>query len=484
MIKQIEALILGLLALASGTGAPYGRAEAAAGPDYYEGITAIGAFPCVKNDVIMEKQVLTLHIGELPAFDENDSVGYAVSDTYMTSEYTIKNPTDRDVSLKMLFPCSGAPRWLASEEGSYSVLSDGEPVESVVRHSYSGYYNRTFDLESGIYEITAGQIPDSFYRRDLPVHEYRFRVEFGEDILQSLGRKYLAFVLSFDCDAEHTRVMSSGRMNTDIVNGKVRASFDVGAGSNQLSLVVVGEDIDHLTFGLYPDRYGVDPLEGNALFYAESDTDFFTYAMRFYPEGSEISEDDWYAGFVRMLSSETVSGCIAYAIPSSLREEAFMQWREYTLSIPARTTVKNVVKAPLYPTIERNPSGDPDEPKDRYVYSYLLSSGRYWSRYGAHFDEIEIRLETPFYLAASSLDFESRGDAYIFRREGLPLGELSFTLTGTESGYISGGWQYGTYDPISPSLRLAMLLLIPLGIVIAAIAVFAIVYRVRRRRKK
>ena len=121
--------------------------------------------------------------------------------------------------------------------------------------------------------------------------------------------------------------------------------------------------------------------------------------------------------------------------------------------------------------------------ENRFQYDFLLSSGQYWDRFAAGYGEIEINVETPYYFATGTLEFERRGERYTFRRDCLPIGELSFTLTESEEAYLSGGRDYVYYDPISPSIRLAYILLAVLGGITLVVATVGIViYRHSKKR--
>ena len=473
MGRKISALLLAIsLALAGIFAAP--NILAAAAEPYYEGVPAAGAIPCEESAVIMEKQVLTLHAKSFPQPSAFAYTEYAANN-FVTNEYTLYNPTSEDISLKMLYPRTDRTEWSNSDMGgSFSIKLNGNEIQTSLRHSYAGYFSRNLDIESSLMQLIGERPTDEFYfGDDLPVHDYKFFINLPPQSLEGIERKYLAFVLTFDCNPKKTRVMSSDHMATDVVNGRVQASFDVEEGSSEICLTVVGEDIDHLSYGVFVDRFATQKLELGAVTYQEVKSVFPEYAMRNYPEGSQISRKDWFNGFVQMLSKGTIGGYFAYTRAEELREESFMQWYEYSVPIPAGGRVTHTVSAPLYPTVNEN----------RFQYDFLLSSGQYWDRFAAGYGEIEINVETPYYFATGTLEFERRGERYTFRRDCLPIGELSFTLTESEEAYLSGGRDYVYYDPISPSIRLAYILLAVLGGITLVVATVGIViYRHSKKR--
>ena len=96
-----------------------------------------------------------------------------------------------------------------------------------------------------------------------------------------------------------------------------------------------------------------------------------------------------------------------------------MSWYEYRLTIPAGGRLKNEVTAPLYPEINGYYS------PTKYYYEYLLSPAKGWASFGS----LDIVVNTPYYLADSSVGkFEKTYDGYTLHLNGLPDGELNFSL--------------------------------------------------------
>ncbi|MBQ3000737.1 MAG: hypothetical protein IJD63_03205, partial [Oscillospiraceae bacterium] len=81
------------------------------------------------------------------------------------------------------------------------------------------------------------------------------------------------------------------------------------------------------------------------------------------------------------------------------------------------------VTAPIYPSI------DTDYDPDIYGYTYLLSPAKTWKSFGT----LDIVVNTPYYITESSLEgFEKTDTGYTLTLEGLPDGELTFTLSTSE----------------------------------------------------
>lgn len=457
MGKRLGALLLALPLSGAGCLAVTGVTEARA-ESYYEGSVTAGAVPLEADPVVVEDQSIELEIERLPS-GTDPGTGSAETRT------TLFNPTDLSAELHMLFPQTPQKEGGADDGDEYRVEIDGVPVRTELRHSYLGYYNRVFDLDAGLAQIAAGEAGGFYGDSGLAVNRYFFDVDLPAEAFEGSGRKYLSFVLTFDCNPEKTRVMSCNRMTAETVNGRVQASFDVEAGKNEICLCVAGEDVGHLTYGVFSGRSLEHKIEMGQFTYSETSSTLEEYAMSYYPEGSEISADDWYSGFVQMLSMST-AGYLVYKNPSSLRQEAFLKWLEYTVTVPPHGRVVQTTHAPLYPR-----AGEKS-----FDYFYMLSSQQRWSSFGS----VSISIRTPFHLAYSTLNFEKSGDGYVFKRNCLPVGDLNFTVTETEedSLTISGGLGY---DPMSPSLRLAYILI---GSLAGAAAIGLLAWFVVSKKRK
>lgn len=446
-------IALSLLAALLTGGVPI-PAQAGTDPRPEEGSTVTGAFPVKGAEGLSVRQSVTLHIGTFPDAEEYDG--------YVRSEYELTNHTAQAKTLHMFFPCGTEPLY-AHTAGAESckLTADGNAIEASLRYSYIGYYKRVFNVETCLAQLDREIPPDAFYGEEVSVHEHTFSFDLPQS---SMGdKRYLTFMLTFDCDPTATRVLSTRRMYTEIVDGRVQASFDAEAGSNEITLTVVGEDVDSLTEGVYSDRTMEHAAAYEEGAHSENTCTLAEYAMRTRPAHSAISEQDWYCGFVQMLSrSATYNTCLVYATPDLLREEAFMPWYEYDLTVPANGTLVHAVEQPLYPTLEEG----------YFEYLYLLSPLSAWGP-----GVLEIEIDTPYFLAYSSLKFEDEGGKYTVTRDRLPLGELSFALAQSQDSYTE--IVAPRPETPSPGLMFAYILLT----VLAALAVIGTVIAVLLIRK-
>lgn len=144
-----------------------------------------------------------------------------------------------------------------------------------------------------------------------------------------------------------------------------------------------------------------------------------------------------------------------------------MRWLKYDLNFQAGQTVKNTVTAPLYSGGYYN--------YEPYVYNYyyLLSPAKNWNA----FKSLEIRINTPYYLINSGLQFEKTEDGYVYKSNGLPDSELQFELCTVENPVKHVNHGYTVLAVIFIIVGFAVLL-VPL-----VIAIIFIVWLVRRSKK-
>lgn len=437
-------------------------AEANSAPPYWEGTDATGAIVKGENcPVVVEKETLTLKIGSLPRQGKLEFGNYSAE---AIAEYSFYNPTDLDVDMTLLFPFGSFPSYVpedANDEIS-AVAVNGESTECTVRYSYSSY---SFETERDMARILDEKKTDAFYREDMPVREYRFSVNSDTD--ECSMKMKLCF------NAKKTRVLFPAESCTrlSIAGGDMYAytHFD---GDEEKSAVfyAVGEPLSVAEPKLYV---------GDREIYAESalvgtDTTFSAFVLSRQSEDSGVSETDWYNAFVDMLNDR---GGIGGSVDCfSLTPKNLMRWYEYRMSIPAEGRALNRVRAPLYPTVEgsKNP---------RYEYSYLLSPAGKW----ADFKGIEIRIDTPYYLSNGSLEFtrtekeNGEGFCYVYTRNSLPQGELTFVLT--EKNDTNGDFNVFGNNFLRPSLTWAFVTLTVLAVV-AAVVIVIVVVSLRKKKKK
>jgi hypothetical protein len=99
--------------------------------------------------------------------------------------------------------------------------------------------------------------------------------------------------------------------------------------------------------------------------------------------------------------------------------KGFVRWFEYDMHVKAGERVVNKVTVPIYPSIKTNWK------PYIYEYQYFLSPAKCWNSFG----ELEIIINTDKKIVKSGdFVFENTDNGYRLLLEGLPDGDLAFTL--------------------------------------------------------
>ncbi|MDE6410987.1 MAG: hypothetical protein K2L02_00425 [Clostridia bacterium] len=442
------------------------KAAANSAPPYWEGTSSSGAIVKGENcPVVVEKEVLNLNISSLPRGGQIELEKY---DAEAIAEYSFYNPTDLNVDMTLLFPFGAFPSYVpegANDEVS-AVTVDGESTACRVRYSYAPY---DFNIDRDMARVQDEKKKDPFYTEDTPVMHYQITVNVpeGRDVYPLLKTK-----LSFN--PKKTRVLFPSESDTrlSISDGDMYAcAYMREAGDKTFEFYAAGD----VPITVDPKLYNGDNEIAAVSSLTSADTTFSEFVLSKRSENLEVGDTDWYNAFVDMLNDR--SGKDGSVDGYCLEEKDLMRWYEYEMSIPAGGRRVNRVRAPLYPTVEgnRNP---------RYEYSYLLSPAGKW----ADFKEIEIKIDTPYYLSNGSLDFTKtdkeggKGFTYSYHRSSLPQGELTFVLT--EKDEADSDFNLFGKKFLHPALTWAFVTLLALAGVAAVVTVIVVVSLRNKKKKK
>ncbi len=456
------------------------RAGANSAPAYWEGAQSAGALLAGDEcPIAVEKELLTVNIPEFPPLggEKEEFDGYGAS---VTAQYTFRNPTETDYTATLLFPFGYAPEYAPYEynfyddTARYTITENGSAVEITSRHSFCGddSYGSGFDVEKEIDCLEGAG--ESFYTADTPVTEHVFHVT--TPAAAGGHANYVSFCIKLKADPAKTRIATSQHASCFIENGLalIVYNFAQTEGGFDFSLYAFGEDVIIKKQAVYDNRITGALLEdASAVETAKTEGTYAAFVAGRYPGAeSGMSEEDWRRGFTEAMGIDMYStdGMMCSAVPDEIDAADFMRWYEYRLQFPAGETVVNEVSAPIYPTVRG--SGK----KTQYDYTYLLSPARKWASFGS----LRVELKTPYYLAESSLDFQKTEEGYVLDWEdGLPLGELTFTLSEEAPNAISGFMPYrGEIDPVSLGVIIFLVVL-----AVGTIAVTVGIVLVRRKRE-
>ncbi len=407
----------------------------------FEGVDSSGAImPDSESPIVVESELLTFYIDEFPDSYYYYADNYAAYDARVTAEYTFYNPSEYTVTATLLFPFGKFPSYVGGyydevsgeylpfdDTEKYGITLNGEPVETKIRYTYSDDYSQ-FELDRDLPLITDGFVSDEFYSTELQVTKYTFKVieadianyqaqQIAIDIPSGLGDFKIYFPEQNSC---HIQNDGDARIHTGI--GKLEREFD---------LYVFGTPPEKLPeWRAYRDGGVLDSEEIYCkveLINTET-MSFLDFALQDRSEQSLVSESDWYNAAVAQLNesqSKNPSYPVVYWSRYDSRfESKLMRWYEYEITFAAGERVVNTVTAPIYPAI------DLDYEPDIYTYTYLLSPAKTWKSFG----ELDVVINTSYYITESSIEgFERTDSGYRLHLDGLPDGELTFTLCTSES---------------------------------------------------
>lgn len=414
-------------------------------PTDWAGIDSVGAVVLDKDCPIeVTKEVLTFDIAELPESYYDSAEDFLAYSANLTAEYTFYNPTDSEITATLVFPLGATPDYASIYDektdsydvkydlDKYDVTVDGAIVEKNIRYTLEDY---EFDVDKSIAKLRDSYTSHGFYSPDMTVTRYTYVIEDFND------RKYSNATVAFDWDGGNgeTRLFFPGYHGYYIQNnGNVRYSAWAN-NSKLITVYAIGQPFKAMPEwkfyenGSASNKDIIKSGSGGVRLLSTDIMTFEVFALNGWSEDSGVSRVDWYNAVVDSFDN---SGELEYNFIDQYFEdfdymEELMYWYEYKITIPPRSSAINTVSAPIYPAIDLsyNPG--------LYNYKYLLSPASKW----ADFKEIEININTPFYIIESNIgEFIKSESGYTYRQNGLPSGDLEFSLCENESPERSGGY--------------------------------------------
>ncbi len=400
---------------------------------HFRGVDSAGAImPDRESPIIVEKELLTFDIRNLPKEYSQTKEELDAYDAKVTAEYTFYNPSEYTVTSKLLFPFGRPPHYMGGyydENGvydryddteSFDITVNGEVVEKTVRHTLS--LDDEFDLEKEAALLCDGFAEDPFYKPELTVTKYVFKIS-GVDT-----KNHDAADVAFDVKkgiGEH-RIYLPEQCGSHVQKNSVRISTYVDKNGREFEMYVFGAPLSSMPeWKVYKDG-GVKDREviGGKVELVRTETSTLKdFALEKRGEGSSVSESDWYNAVVTRLNNSRDISDGYPIVQADISETELMRWYEYEITFAPNERSINAVTAPLYPAIDLGYA------PSIFEYTYLLSPAKTWKSFG----ELEIVINTPYFLIKSNTDgFEKTESGYTVKLDGLPDGELKFTLCESE----------------------------------------------------
>ena len=437
------------------------------------------------------KEVLTLDVSELPINHYSTVDEYLAYTGKVTAEYTFYNPTDLTVTATLAFPFGAQPgyarlkydhwtfSYISADTEKYDITVNGEAVDKEIRYTLNTS-GSTFELSKDLPKLSDTYIEDDFYYPGMTVTKYTYIVG-GENQEGPIDKaKYRSTVAAFDLSGGDgkTRIYfpknscfyrqkdGDGRFGTTANNRDEIVVYAFGQPLStplelkcyEYSAVEDGKEIDGIVSLISTETMTLEDL-----------------ALEDWNKKIGISEIDWYNAKIAAFN-EGGKHYTEYNYVDSFYYDGYtsadefasslMRWYQYEITLEPKSSVTNTVTAPIYPAIDA-----------RYVptifnYTYLLSPASTWASFG----ELEIVVNTPFYITDNTIDgFTKTDSGYTYKQSGLPSGELEFTLCTDKNP------RFQLYRGGIPIQLIVVITVVVLLLVVALIVVT--VFMVIRKRK-
>ena len=388
--------------------------------------------------IVVTNEVLTFDINTLPKYRYPSIDDFLRYDAKVTAEYTFYNPSDITVTAKLAFPFDSDPAYfpVANVEANtdrYQITVNGAVVDKNVRHTVGEYAD--FDLDKELASLSDEYITDDFFQPNMLVTKYVYSIP-EDSRLRSIKRKFVAF--DFDNNNRNTRVYNPNGGGVTQDDGSVRV-YEVASAASSFSFYVIGEPLSTPPVcRVYESSYVKDGEELNipVTYRSTSQTTLEELLLSKYSEDSRFSEVDWYNAIVtEFIGATQESNYIRHSGFKLNPEHDFnvIEWYEYSITLAPGESIVNTVTAPMYPDVNGNYS------PEVYTYNYYLTPAKTWASFG----NLEIIINTPYYMLGSSLDgFTKTEIGYRLSLNGLPEEDLRFYLSESEDPVTKSGTKW------------------------------------------
>ena len=425
---------------------------------YWEGSTAYGVMVGEGQCPIQVlHETLTFDIPHFPDYvSANESEQYEAK---VTADYTLYNPSNEDVTVKLAFPFGQGPNYHFSsiEDGAegYGVSLNGQSVEVQLRHTYLW---GQFELYNDLPKLRDGYAEDVFYTPELPVTHYVYSLR--KTNVTKAVQAYAELLIESDL-GEKTKIFVPDSISPRDGNG-VHIQVDVPYNVKQqiLDVYVIGEPLEVMPEWKLGFRDLSPSFQAEFTLLSTTEMTYYDLTMLEYEENGSVMEKDWY----NAITDAFIEGKRDFGVASSYHGTLdmtgwLMQWYEYEITVPAGKTVQNSVTAPLFPSIDRG-----YEPSV-YLYNYLLSPATTWASFGT----LDVIINTPYYLVNDTASFEKVEGGYKKHFDSLPAGELSFSLSASEKPKHTFPYQTAFLILLGIALAVVIFLIVILVLIVRAI---------------
>lgn len=394
----------------------------------WRGTDATGAIVTEKDcPLIVEHELLTFDIGQFPESYYREVSDYLAYSGSVTAEYTFYNPADYTVDATLVFPFGAIPDYgdirdpetdemlRYSDTEKYDITVDGKTIDRTLRHTLA-FWGDQFELDEDMAKLYDGFMDDPFYSPDIPVLRYTYMP--SNVAKETYNAASAAFILA--ADPAKTKVYMERQNGGKLLDDAVQMEGWVDL-NEPFVVNVIGDPLEEMPdWKFYENGACEDEIDGTMTLVSTETTTLKEFLLQEYDPASGILDHDWYNAMVTALNYfEWEYGAVHSTEIGFDISDRLMRWYEYEISIGPGERIVNTVTAHIYPDIDSR-----YEPPI-YEYTYLLSPAQTWAEFGA----LDIIVNTPYYMTVSGPEgFQWNNPGYELHLDGLPEGELTFTL--------------------------------------------------------
>ena len=357
------------------------------------------------------------------------------------------------------------------DTAKFDIKINDKEIKKNLRHSLY-YSDFDFDIHKEMSFLIDGYIKDDFYSPELPVTKYVYEIS---EVDKKLYNREVARIEipAFDGKRRYYLEQSYGFTTNDKGNTRMDINAENG---KEIELYVMGEPVKDLPKWKFYESSSNESKEikGEIKLKSTSKMTFKEFALTSYDKGGQILESDWYNIIVELYKQATAenSGAIFISVyDTGERLKSLLRWYEYEITLAPGEKITNTIEAPMYPTI------DEEYDPDIYRYNYLLSPASTWAKFG----NLNVDINTPFFMTENNQSgFTKTQKGYNFKANGLPEGELRFSLSTVEKPERKSN--IGTFY-ILGMLMFGLLQILPIIVGVVAVVVLVVVW-VRKRRRE
>lgn len=375
--------------------------------------------------VTVKHEKLVFDIPMFPDFYYSDASQLTEYRASVTARYEFYNPKDYDVTATLAFPFGVFPEYVYADTDDfytsvttqrYGVKLNGEAAEVVLRHTYFDKYSENFDIAEQLSRLRDGYSADPLCSPDTVVTGYHYKVTNTEDECYA--------VIKISGIGENRLIVADHEYQSSYKDGMEIGFFiDENEGQDGFTVWCIGAPLDDtVNPQLINNSIYNKTASGTVAVKTVETMTLREFALLKHDNEGGISETDWYNAVVDSIKVNwTEDGIIPHEVWTLEPTSYLMRWYTYEMTVPAGGTMINEVVAPLYPDID----GGYEPPI--YQYTYLLSPAGSWAGFG----KLDIEIITPYYLIECDVfpKFEKTESGYATSLNGLPSGELRFTLS-------------------------------------------------------